>query len=55
MENIVRVGVDLAKQVIQVHAVGGSGHAVARHALTRSKFMEWCVQLRHEQLLSTFN
>lgn len=41
----VRVGADLAKRVIQVHAVEASGRVVATRALGRDKFMEWCVML----------
>lgn len=44
-EVIVRVGVDLAKRVIQVHAVGASGRVVATRALPRDKFVAWCAQL----------
>jgi transposase len=44
-EGVVRVGVDLAKRVIQVHAVDGSGRVVAAKALARGKFVEWCVRL----------
>lgn len=44
-EVIVRVGVDLAKRVIQVHAVGASGRVVATRALPRDKFIAWCAQL----------
>jgi len=42
---IVRVGVDLAKHVIQVHAVDGAGRVVVAKALTRDRFMAWCAQL----------
>ena len=42
---IVRVGVDLAKRVIQVHAVDGAGAVVCRRALPRDKFLAWCVRL----------
>ena len=41
----VRVGVDLAKRVIQVHAVDSSGRVVTSRALARDKFIEWCVRL----------
>jgi len=41
----VRVGVDLAKQVIQVHAVDASGRRVLSRALKRDQFMGWCSQL----------
>ena len=40
-----RVGVDLAKRVIQVHAVDGAGQRVVSRALKRDQFMAWCVQL----------
>ena len=41
----VRVGVDLAKRVIQVHAVDSVGQVLVTRALARDKFMAWCVQL----------
>ena len=37
---IVRVGVDLAKQVIQVHAVDASGRRVVARAFKREQFFE---------------
>ena len=42
---IARAGVDLAKRVIQVHAVDAAGQRVVSRALKREQFMEWCVQL----------
>ena len=42
---IVRVGVDLAKQVIQVHAVDGAGRRVVARAIKRDQFVAWCAQL----------
>lgn len=42
---VVRVGVDLAKRVIQVHAVDAQGRVVSSRALAREKFMVWCAQL----------
>ena len=42
---IVRVGVDLAKRVIQVHAVDAAGRVVIAKPLGRDKFMAWCAQL----------
>jgi len=42
---IARVGVDLAKRVIQVHAVDAAGRRVVSRALRRDAFMAWCVQL----------
>ena len=41
----VRVGVDLAKRVIQVHAVDAAGQVLTRRALGRDKFVAWCAQL----------
>ena len=41
----VRVGVDLAKRVIQVHAVDAAGQVLASRALMRDKFIAWCAQL----------
>jgi len=37
--------VDLAKRVIQVHAVDGAGRVVTARALPREKFLPWCAQL----------
>ena len=45
MSEITRVGADLAKRVIQVHAVDGSGKLVTNRALPRDKFIAWCAQL----------
>jgi transposase len=42
---VVRVGVDLAKRVIQLHAVDAAGRVVTSRALARDKFMPWCAQL----------
>jgi transposase len=42
---IARVGVDLAKRVIQVHAVDAAGHVIVVKALSREKFLPWCAQL----------
>ena len=41
---IVRVGVDIAKQVMHVHAVDGSGRRVLARALRRDQFLSWCQQ-----------
>jgi len=43
--SIVRVGVDLAKHVIQVHAVDSAGRPVVVKQLTRAAFMGWCTRL----------
>ena len=45
MQNIVRVGVDLAKNVLQAHAVNAQGRMVTNRAIQRSKFLAWCAQL----------
>ncbi len=42
---IARVGVDLAKNVIQVHAVDGAGRRVLARAFKREAFLAWCAQL----------
>ena len=42
---IVRVGADLAKRIIQVHGVDGAGELVCRRALPREKFLAWCARL----------
>ena len=41
----VRVGADLAKREIQVHAVDSAGHVLTSRALARDKFLAWCAQL----------
>jgi transposase len=40
-----RVGVDLAKNVIQVHAVDAAGRRVVTRAFKRDQFLAWCAQL----------
>ena len=45
MSEITRVGADLAKRVIQIHAVDSAGHRVCARALPRNKFLLWCAQL----------
>jgi transposase len=45
MSEITRVGVDLAKTVIQVHAVDAAGKLVTNRQLSRDKFLPWCAQL----------
>jgi transposase len=44
-DGIVRVGVDLAKQVIQVHAVDAGGRRVDGRPIKRDQFLAWCAQL----------
>ena len=43
-ELIVRVGVDLAKNVIQVHGVDAQGRRVVAKAIKRGQFLAWCTQ-----------
>ena len=50
---ITRVGADLAKRVIQVHAVDASGKLVTNRALARDKFILWCAQLPAGCLVGT--
>lgn len=45
MNEITRVGVDLAKRVIQVFAVNAAGQRLVSRALARDKFLAWCAQL----------
>jgi transposase len=40
-----RIGVDLAKNVIQLHAVDGAGRRVVARAIKRDQFLAWCAQL----------
>ena len=41
MNTIARIGVDLAKNIMQVHAVDQSGHVVTRKAISRANFLNW--------------
>jgi len=45
MGEITRVGVDLAKRVIQVHAVDATGGVIVAKQLQRVAFTAWCAQL----------
>ena len=45
MDKIARVGVDLAKNVMQVHAVDCAEHVVVRKAITRERFVDWFANL----------
>jgi transposase len=45
MSEITRVGVDFAKNVIQVHAVDEAGRTVTNRPLARGRFIAWCAQL----------
>jgi transposase len=40
-----RVGVDLSKRVIQVHAVDAQAHVITNRSLSRERFLPWCAQL----------
>ena len=42
---IARVGVDLAKNVIEVHAADAAGRRVVARAFKREQFLAWCAQL----------
>jgi hypothetical protein len=42
---ITRVGVDLAKQVIQVHGVDATERVVIARSMSRGKFATWCSQV----------
>lgn len=44
-EQIARVGVDLAKQVIHVHAVAADGRVLVSRPLARERFLGWCEKL----------
>ncbi len=45
MNTIARIGVDLAKNVMQIHAVDQSGHIVTRKAISRANFLNWFANL----------
>lgn len=45
MSEITRVGVDLAKNLIQVHAVDAQAGVLVRRALARRGFLPWCAKL----------
>lgn len=44
-DSIVRVGVDLAQSVVQVHAVDAAGHVVTNKQIHRSALISWCERL----------
>jgi transposase len=46
MNRITRIGVDLAKNVIQLHGVDDQERVVVRKAVTRQKFVEWFANLQ---------
>lgn len=41
---VVRVGVDIAKKVIHLHAVDGAGQRVYARSVKRDQFVAWCQQ-----------
>jgi transposase len=45
MDKMARVGVDLAKNLMQVHAVDSVEHVIVRKAITRERFVSWFVNL----------
>uniref|UniRef100_UPI0038B76A9E hypothetical protein n=1 Tax=Paraburkholderia sp. RL18-101-BIB-B TaxID=3031634 RepID=UPI0038B76A9E len=45
MDKITRIGVDLAKNIIQVHGVDSMKRVVVRKAISRQKFPEWFANL----------
>ena len=45
MDRITRVGVDLAKSVMQVHAVDSAERVVVRKAISRERFVSWFANL----------
>lgn len=45
MEKITHVGVDLAKNVMQIHAVDAAGRVVVHKAIRRERFVSWFANL----------
>jgi transposase len=45
MDKITRIGVDLAKNIIQVRGVDCMERVVVRKAISRQKFLEWFANL----------
>ncbi|MBL8314811.1 MAG: IS110 family transposase, partial [Rubrivivax sp.] len=43
--SIARVGVDLSKRMLQVHAVDRSGRVLLAKAMSPDRFFAWCAQL----------
>ncbi|ABM40059.1 transposase IS116/IS110/IS902 family protein (plasmid) [Polaromonas naphthalenivorans CJ2] len=52
MSNMTRVGVDLAKNLIQVHAVDVAGKVMTNPAVKRENFLQWCAQLPTSYLVA---
>jgi transposase len=46
MDTITRIGVDLAKNVMQLHGVDSMGRVVVKKAITRQKFLQWFANLQ---------
>jgi transposase len=46
-----RVGVDIAKTVVHVHAVDGAGRRVLTRALKREQFLPWCAKDSRKSVL----
>ena len=44
MSEITRIGVDLAKNVIQIHPLDATGKVITSRSLPRDKFMPLCAQ-----------
>src|SRR5260370_11553458 len=45
MDKITRVGVDLAKNIMQIHAVDSAERVVVRKAISRERFVSWFANL----------
>jgi transposase len=45
MKEVSTIGVDIAKNVFQVHGVDGGGAVVVRRALRRSQILAWFAKL----------
>jgi transposase len=45
MSKITRVGVDLAKRVLQIHGVDATGQRIISRTLNRDRFLAWCAGL----------
>ncbi|SEK12317.1 IS110 family RNA-guided transposase [Paraburkholderia diazotrophica] len=45
MDTIARIGVDLAKNVIQIHAVDAADRVVTRRAIARNRLLSWFANL----------
>ena len=45
MNAITRVGIDLAKNIMKIHAVDQAGRVVLRKTISREKFLSWFANL----------